>query len=210
MPRKFNSRRYRRKKSGYSTAAKALSLAKYALKANHPEVKYTYWTETINLAANTPQFYNLISVGPGTGQGAMTGSKFSLRNCKLRFTLYRSGVSPSYTRIVALRYKEPGTPSSSELMQTSSEYALSTRNQNFASKFQVLWDKTFQFSGVGFRITDGTNAQIFKEVNFKCGKLPITMNNTNGSQLDGSFFLWVVSSDITTFNARAITYYTDA
>lgn len=208
-------RRYRKKK--VATAKKALSIAKKALRVNRPETKYFYWdqTGTINVGGGGATVYNLCQMSQGTLGGQLVGNKAHLKNTQLRFSISRVGKSPSVCRLIVVRYREDngGAPSITNVLNSAgatASYEVQVRNQIKSSDCQILVDRTYVVGAGPFLTTsEDSDFQIVKTWNFKCGKMPLTINNS-GTTEQGGLFLFVIQTASITFNARAITYFTDA
>lgn len=211
---KIRRRTYKKKPA---TATKALALAKKALRVNRPETKYFYWNETatLNVGGGGATVYNLCQMSQGTLGGQLIGNKAHLKNTQLRFSISRTGKSPAACRFIVVRYREDngGAPTIAQVLDGSgatASYEVQVRAQIKSSDCQILVDRTYVVGEGPFLSTSEDSVfQVIKTWNFKCGKMPLLINNS-GTTEQGGLFLFVIQTAPIVFNARAITYYTDA
>lgn len=230
MPRRFTRRknRYRTKRRGRrvgvnrgTTASKALYLAKKALNmVPRPERKYLQWNQGSVEVTTTGAVYNLLpGLTHGTSVSALLGNTANLKNISLRFTIQRAGyTTPVIYRVIMFRYwDENGTAFAigniGNLLQTT-PYTLSEKNQNKTQSSTIIYDRTYDFSNIGFIESTGTdsNVQRFHKWSFnlqKSSHRPYKINTANDIE-SGGLYLFVVATDPVLIVGRAITFYTDA
>ncbi len=168
--RRFRRRRRRRRKSG----SKALRIAFKALNQSRPEKKNVTISHTANITS-TGAVISLFNLGIGVGAGT---SQYVGKQLRLHSVSYRGRVSTasdnaSFTvvRLIIGLYFDDALPAVSNILSLASPY--SPYSQGNATRFTILWDKSFSMN------TDTKRGSMFiKRINLRNTLCTFTTEST--------------------------------